>query len=421
MLVFWESYTGYLEKFTGSHLLIWNLDTNTVNLLAPYGVGGKFSPNGKWLTYLTFGQAKLDGNDRAVDAKPVGESLYMQLMAMNSKQVILSLPTIALSDYEDINFNQHQLLLSRFSPDSRYLAFFTPGEIQVDGSGWPVSVITTTNQAFVNILDLQEKQLVWATSAREESVLSWSPTGKYLTYQDVTKNWQLFDLNHQINVPITQQYGEWADEPKWSYDGRYLSINSHFIHIFDITRGIQPGAAITITSLRMSDPSTGWGIDANGNLLRTADGGLTWRSASPAPQAFPPERFFALDAATAWVSASAGSSTGWLTTNGGLSWLPDQPVPPGALSTTIVNGVEWLDALTGWRLSDNGAGAYDLEQTRDGGQTWSKIKTVLWQGQLDFVNEQVGWAIAHLEESTALLQTIDGGQTWVEIKPVVAP
>jgi hypothetical protein len=31
--------------------------------------------------------------------------------------------------------------------------------------------------------------------------------------------------------------------------------------------------------------------------------------------------------------------------------------------------MEWLDALTGWRLSDNGDGAYDLEQTRDSGQS----------------------------------------------------
>jgi len=83
--------------------------------------------------------------------------------------------------------------------------------------------------------------------------------------------------------------------------------------------------------------------------------------------------------------------------------------------------MEWLDASTGWRLSDNGAGSYNLEQTRDGGQSWKKVKTVLWNGQLDFVSEQTGWAIAHLGEAVALLKITDGGQTWAEIKTVVGP
>ena len=60
---------------------------------------------------------------------------------------------------------------------------------------------------------------------------------------------------------------------------------------------------------------------------------------------------------------------------------------------------------------------HDLFQTRDGGQTWTKVKTLNWSGPLDFVDEQNGWAVAQAGEAVALVQTTDGGQTWREIKP----
>jgi photosystem II stability/assembly factor-like uncharacterized protein len=81
--------------------------------------------------------------------------------------------------------------------------------------------------------------------------------------------------------------------------------------------------------------------------------------------------------------------------------------------------VEFIDPQVGWRATLNN-GAYDLEQTRDGGQTWTKLKTVTWKGDLDFVNELTGWAIATDGEAVSLVHTTDGGITWEELKPVVA-
>ncbi len=80
--------------------------------------------------------------------------------------------------------------------------------------------------------------------------------------------------------------------------------------------------------------------------------------------------------------------------------------------------VEFLDPLTGWRSAlDNGT--YEIEQTRDGGQTWTKLKSVKWNGILDFINEQTGWAVATSDNVTSLVHTADGGKTWEEMKPVV--
>jgi photosystem II stability/assembly factor-like uncharacterized protein len=80
--------------------------------------------------------------------------------------------------------------------------------------------------------------------------------------------------------------------------------------------------------------------------------------------------------------------------------------------------VDFIDALVGWRSTLNNI-TYDLEQTRDGGQTWTKLKTVQWNGDLEFVNEGTGWAIATTGNTVALVHTTDGGKTWEEIKPVV--
>ena len=77
--------------------------------------------------------------------------------------------------------------------------------------------------------------------------------------------------------------------------------------------------------------------------------------------------------------------------------------------------VDFLDAQTGWRLVSLGETSHELQGTDDGGKSWSKIKTVEWNGFLSFVNQDVGWALAYQENVMAVVKTMDGGKTW-EIK-----
>jgi photosystem II stability/assembly factor-like uncharacterized protein len=81
--------------------------------------------------------------------------------------------------------------------------------------------------------------------------------------------------------------------------------------------------------------------------------------------------------------------------------------------------VQFIDSALGWRMTQNN-GAYDLERTQDGGVTWTKLRTVHWNGHLDFVNKFVGWALAGSNDDFTFLHTVDGGRTWEEIKPVVS-
>ena len=147
----------------------------------------------------------------------------------------------------DFNFPIYETGLS-FSPDSRYLAFLTSGEVQMDANNWPVSVITMTDQVFINLLDLQDQRLLWSAPASKWSDLSWSPASSYLAYQNQSEDWQLVDIRHQKILPVTKAGGSNVYRLEWSFDGRYLSLLACYILpnqgcdyntvIFDVTRGI---------------------------------------------------------------------------------------------------------------------------------------------------------------------------------------
>jgi photosystem II stability/assembly factor-like uncharacterized protein len=50
-----------------------------------------------------------------------------------------------------------------------------------------------------------------------------------------------------------------------------------------------------------------------------------------------------------------------------------------------------------------------------------KIKTVIWSGRFNFVDERMGWVVAHADRALALLRTGDGGKTWQALNPKIAP
>src|SRR6185436_11760489 len=95
--------------------------------------------------------------------------------------------------------------------------------------------------------------------------------------------------------------------------------------------------------------------------------------------------------------------------DGGKTWV----------SWPKMGDVEFINNLYGWRMTSQNGISYEIEQTQDGASTWERVKTVQWEGDLDFVTPQVGWAIARQGDAVALVSTRDGGRTWGEIKPLI--
>jgi photosystem II stability/assembly factor-like uncharacterized protein len=94
------------------------------------------------------------------------------------------------------------------------------------------------------------------------------------------------------------------------------------------------------------------------------------------------------------------------TQDGGSTWIG--AAYPG-------EGLYFFSADTGWALSNK------IQLTTDGGVTWKPISDVSWDAQMDFISEQIGWAVARSDNAIALVKTANSGARWTEIIPSVGP
>ncbi|MGA9532627.1 MAG: hypothetical protein WBR18_07915, partial [Anaerolineales bacterium] len=86
------------------------------------------------------------------------------------------------------------------------------------------------------------------------------------------------------------------------------------------------------------------------------------------------------------------------------SWV-GYPAPAGQLF--------FLDARYGWKL------AKMIYSTGQGGQNWSLINQVSWQGNFDFIDRWRGWAVTVSEDENALVRTTDGGRSFELMEPAL--
>ena len=199
-------------------------------------------------------------------------------------------------------------------------------------------------------------------------------------------------------------------------------------------RAVEPGGEYiqlcSKTGLVFADTQNGWltrdcsGVVEGAFVDQTSDGGQTWSPTQlPAPinepglletpsacgtyfpTLFSPE--FGMVVVTCMkLEGDVLTPTEFLytTMDGGRSWKTN-PFPGGAL---------WmLTSNEGWALSRN------IYFTKDGGNSWTKVKTVNWDGQFSFVSKHLGWAVARNEGEIALVRTTDDGNLWVQLEPEV--
>jgi photosystem II stability/assembly factor-like uncharacterized protein len=196
------------------------------------------------------------------------------------------------------------------------------------------------------------------------------------------------------------------------------------------------------TGLHFTDAQNGWltgdcqGVAPGLFFMHSGDGGATWTQASlPAPASQPDiftrqdagcgtyyMRFFDPQNAQLSVSclilgANVITSTHFIysTQDGGQSWTSN---PSPSRSLTFIN------PQTGWALpygENNAQPPYALSQTQDGGKTWTTVKQLAWTGQLSFVDNNNGWAVAQADQAMSFVKTTDGGHTWQAVNPKIAP
>lgn len=233
MLVSWFAPDESGTELLSAHLLLWNVENDTVISVAPGGVDGKYSPDGKYLAYVTLGQSSKEESSAlpTLSSLPVGATPHLQLLDTGTGQVIFTLPVISTKNTLDYNFPVYETNMA-FSPDNHYMAFLTPARVEVDKKGLPTGEeMADENQVYLNIFDLQSKQLVQSIPSKEhghwygEEWLQWSPTGTKILFIAPSDNWQIFDIRQEHTIPITISGGNLAQSPVWSFDGQYLTFH----------------------------------------------------------------------------------------------------------------------------------------------------------------------------------------------------
>lgn len=119
-----------------------------------------------------------------------------------------------------------------------------------------------------------------------------------------------------------------------------------------------------------------WASGAGNTILRTEDGGATWKKL-PNPSAVPAERLDfrdvdAVSATTAYVlSIGAGTlSRIYKTTDAGLTWTMQFA---NADAEAFFDAMAFWDADHGIAVSDSVKGAFVIITTADGGKSWNRV------------------------------------------------
>ncbi|MHB8458553.1 MAG: WD40/YVTN/BNR-like repeat-containing protein [Candidatus Limnocylindrales bacterium] len=131
----------------------------------------------------------------------------------------------------------------------------------------------------------------------------------------------------------------------------------------------------------------------------------------------------------------------WATADGGSTWR--NATPPGGFATAVSDyllGVDFADAAHGWVAineaftsgSDASYGRVDIWRTTDGGRSWTKAQLpkavfnqfgeIMPAVQFDFLDASRGFAflsgnIAKGRNDSDLFWTADGGRTWSADRP----
>jgi len=222
MLVAWKSFTPYPDwVIQKENLLLWDVKTGSISLMVPNSYEGQLPSDGRYLVYLSHGQAMLDQYGVPVDwengyhprlygdpseEKPV--TTYLQLLEMDSKQVKLSIPAIVMN----------------FSHDSHYLAFVTFGKVEIDSSNRPIGIVHGTEQnTYANFVDLSSGTLMFSLDDITSPPV-WAPDGNRFLYQDSTGNLFFYDMDRG-SVSITKSViGFKIHRLDWSFDGKYFMV-----------------------------------------------------------------------------------------------------------------------------------------------------------------------------------------------------
>jgi photosystem II stability/assembly factor-like uncharacterized protein len=205
------------------------------------------------------------------------------------------------------------------------------------------------------------------------------------------------------------------------------------------------GRPVLLFSIHMLDHNTGWAETITGHIVRTTDGGITWKDVTPkfvadamnvANPTRPSTDFLSADRAWIAISQLASKdgtypSSVFRTVDAGKTWQRAML----SRSSFGVSQITFIDAQNGWVIaSDGGAAAgsqaLDIFHTVNGGQNWVRVTHVSLNPNdpgspqgipaggdktgFSFVNASTAWAAGStpVENFIYFYVTHDSGVSW---------
>ncbi len=176
-----------------------------------------------------------------------------------------------------------------------------------------------------------------------------------------------------------------------------------------------------LVAVDFSSPTTGYVVGNSGVILKTNDAGESWNKLNSGVNANLFGVSFA-DNSTGWVTGF--NRTVLKTTDGGATWIPQY-------STATLTFLEDVKTINLQKAVAVGRGSGDFNVTNDGGQTWTGTDLAGWAKGVDFINDTLGW-IAGITASyisvtlgvegdinktidgkkATVWKTINGGNSW---------
>jgi photosystem II stability/assembly factor-like uncharacterized protein len=166
-----------------------------------------------------------------------------------------------------------------------------------------------------------------------------------------------------------------------------------------------------------------WASGQHGTVLRTVDGGTTWRADTvPGASALDFRAIAAVSPTTAHVLSIGDSSRIYRTTDGGRTWtLRFTSGRPGS----FFDAIQFWDARHGIAMSDPVGGRFLVITTSDGGATWQEVPAAglppalpgegafAASGTCLFVRgSRDAWLVSGGAASARVYHSRDRGHTW---------
>ncbi|WP_409273115.1 WD40/YVTN/BNR-like repeat-containing protein [Neobacillus sp. SCS-31] len=179
-----------------------------------------------------------------------------------------------------------------------------------------------------------------------------------------------------------------------------------------------------VKSLHMIDGNKGWMLaiqDSSRRLLKTGDGGRSWRDVTPEAETVIPA--YILDEKHVWLTTKEFADKQLVyTADGGETWAKSEP-----LSTeSQMMGLHFLNEKTGWMTNyvrGIGAGGSQIElaKTEDGGKTWvaisggsteKEIPVEGYKSKAVLSSNDEGWIPLAASGHPWAYRSINGGADW---------